>query len=58
MAVSLVFALTSMWQAGVSGVQYSDLIFSPIQSGEPLNSLLLNSARLIGGFAAGELFKL
>ena len=57
-AVSLVFALTSMWQAGVSGVQYSDLIFSPIQSGEPLNSLLLNSARLIGGFAAGELFKL
>ena len=29
-AVSLVFALTSMWQAGVSGVQYSDLIFSPI----------------------------
>ena len=57
-AVSLVFALTSMWQAGVSGVQYSDLIFSSIQSGEPLNSLLLNSARLIGGFAAGELFKL
>ena len=51
-AVSLVFALTSMWQAGVSGVQYSDLIFSPIQSGEPLNSLLLNSARLIGGFSA------
>ena len=57
-AVSLIFALTSMWQANVSGVQYSDVIFSPIRSGEAVRSLLLNSSRIIGGLAAGGLFEL
>ena len=57
-AVSMVFALTSIWQAGVSGVQYSDIIFSPFDSGAPLRSLVLNSARPIGGFAAGALYNL
>ena len=57
-AVSLVFALTSMWQANVSGVQYSDIIFSPIRCGEAARSLMLNSARIIGGFMAGKLFEL
>ena len=55
-AVAMIFALTSMWQATVSGVQYSDVIFSPSRSGMPMASLLLNAARPLAGFVSGVLF--
>ena len=55
-AVAMVFALTSMWQAAVSGVQYSDVIFSPFDSGAPLRSMLLNAARPLAGWVSGALF--
>ena len=56
--VSVIFALTSIWQATVSSAQYSDIIFSPLRSGMPVSSLLLNCSRLLLGVTAGILFGL
>ncbi len=58
-ATGLVFGLTSMWKASVSGVAYSDIIFSPFRSGMPVQSLALSlGTRILFGWAAGMMFKL
>ena len=55
-AVAMIFALTSMWQATVIGVQYGDLIFSPFRSGDPVRSLVLTTARLWFALITGWMF--
>lgn len=55
-AVAMIFALTSMWQATVTGVQYGDLIFSPFRSGAPVRSVILTTARLWFALITGWMF--
>lgn len=57
-AVALIFALTSMWQATVTGVQYGDLIFSPFRSGDPVRSMILTTARPLFALITGWMFSL
>ena len=53
----LVFGLTSMWKAGVSATAYSDLIFSPWQSGNAFGSIMLSIVtRVLFGFLTGLAF--
>ncbi len=55
----LVFGLTSMWKANVSGTAYGDIIFSPWKSGDVFGSLVLSvGMRVLFGFIAGLLFSL
>lgn len=57
--VGLVFGLTCMWKADVTGYTYNDLIFSPLKSDSPLKSLLLAlGPQIMLGVAAGYLFRL
>ena len=58
LAVALIFILSSVWQATISAVQYTDLIFSPFKSDEPLLSVLLNVSRLVFAAATAGLFSL
>ena len=58
LAVALIFILSSVWQATISAVQYTDLIFSPFKSDEPLLSVLLNASRLVFAAATAGLFSL
>ena len=56
-ATGLVFGLTSMWKAGVSATAYSDLIFSPWQSGNAFGSIMLSIVtRVLFGFLTGLAF--
>lgn len=55
-AVAMIFALTSMWKATVTGIQYGDLIFSPFRSGDPMRSLILTTARLWFALITGWMF--
>lgn len=54
--VVLTFSLTSMWKAGVSAIQYQDIIFSPLKSGNPLNSILLIIPRVLFALLTSVIF--
>ncbi len=41
-SLSLVFSLSNMWQADFSATAYIDIIFSPVKSGNPLGSIVMN----------------
>lgn len=54
-----VFGLTSIWKASITAVAYSDSVFSPFVSGQPLPSLLLGLGdRMLFGLAAGYFYLL
>lgn len=58
-AAGLVFAATGMWKAcvAISNDAYGDILFSPIRSGKPVQSLLLCFVpRIVLGLVAGILF--
>lgn len=55
--VGLIFGLTSIWKAEVSGTLYTDIIFSPFRSGNPWGSLVMAlGSRIVFGVLAGVLF--
>lgn len=55
----LVFGLGSMYKASAFYVMHDDMIFSPFQSGFPLESILLSvGTRTLFGFTVGILFAL
>ena len=59
MAVGAVFGLASMWKASAFYVGAGDAVFSPIQSGNPVGSILLSvGARTLFGLATGLLYRL
>ncbi len=52
-----VFGLASMWKAGASYVMPVDQLFSPIMSGQPLESILLSvGSRMLFGLVIGLLY--
>lgn len=54
-----VFGLCSMWQAAISGVSSIDLLFSPLESGNPAGSIALAlGSRALFGLIAGTVFLL
>lgn len=56
-ALGLVFGLASMFKASAGYVQSFDKLFSPIQSGAPLQSILLSvGTRALFGFLTGLAF--
>ena len=55
--VGLFFGLASMWKASASYVLPADQLFSPMFSGDPAASLMLNvGARVLFGLTAGLLY--
>lgn len=54
---SLIFGLSSMYKASASYVMEADRVFSPFQSGAPLESILLSvGSRVLFGLLMGILF--
>lgn len=52
-----VFGITSIWKASATAFTTADLIFSPFESGAPLQSILLSiGCRILFGLTAGVLF--
>lgn len=57
--VGAIFGLASMWKASAFYVGAGDMIFSPIQSGRPLESILLSvGSRALFGLISGLLYQL
>ena len=57
-AVSLVFAFASMWKASLTSVEAGDLIFSPLLSGKPAESLIMAlGTRVLFGLIAGLMYR-
>lgn len=55
--ISLIFGLSSLYKASASYVMEADRIFSPFQSGAPLESILLSvGTRVLFGLLMGILF--
>ena len=56
-AVGAVFGLASMWKASASYVMAFDQLFSPMMSGQPLESILLSvGSRALFGLVVGLLY--
>ena len=56
--VGTIFGLASMWKASAYYVGVGDMIFSPIQSGRPLESILLSvGSRALFGLISGLLYQ-
>ena len=56
-AVGTAFGLASMWKASASYVAAMDRLFSPIQSGNPIGSIVLSvGSRMLFGLAVGLLY--
>ena len=57
--VGLVFGLASMWKASAFYVSVGDMMFSPVMSGKPIQSILLSAgSRALFGLAVGVLYAL
>ena len=57
--VGLVFGLASMWKASAFYVNVGDMMFSPVMSGKPIQSILLSAgSRALFGLAVGVLYSL
>lgn len=57
-SLGLIFGLTSIWKASSFYCSGIDVLFSPIQSGSPINSVILAvGTRVAFGFLAGLLYK-
>ncbi len=55
--VAIVFALTSMWKASTTATTYQDILFSPLRSGYPIQSILLILPRILFAIITSYLFK-
>ena len=56
--VSLVFSITSIWKATVTSTELGDIIFSPLLSGKPLESLIMAAGtRVVFALVTGYLFR-
>lgn len=57
--IALVFSFSSMWAASFTSIEIGDLIFSPIKSGQPFESLLMAvGTRLVFAIVVGYAFRL
>lgn len=58
-ALGLIFGLTSMWKASSFYCTGIDVLFSPIQSGSPINSIILAvGTRVLFGLLAGIIYRI
>lgn len=57
MLLGALFGLTSVWKASLTATLYADIIFSPLRSGQPGDSVMLAiGARMVFGLLAGHLY--